>query len=698
MINLNTSGRYLFLVDGSSGYSPPLADALRTSVPHAVIAQSADLDDALAHIETERYDLLFVDAVFANGGFRSVLASIRSRGVDSPAVVVTGVANDAAGIALVREGAQDYLLKGCTDPALLDRTIRHLTECRCLASALALGEDRYKRLLNSVTDYAYTVVVQQGKVVSSWHGPGCVAVTGYTTGEYAANPHLWSSMVHDADRPAVLDMASQIIAGRTPPPLEHRIIHRDGSIRWIKNTAVPQFDREGIVIAYDGHISDITARKQAEQKVRHAAHYDGLTDLPNRELLCDRLKQALVRAHRHGRALAVMVLDLDRFKNINETLGHTMGDQLLRAVAERLVRCVRDDDTVARPGGDEFIILFADLAGDQDASFVARKIQEALLSGFSIAGQELFLTTSIGISLFPAHGSDEDTLIKNADAAMYRAKAAGKNNFQFYAPAMHADAHKKLLLEHNLRKALDREEFTLHYQPLVDLATGMTTGMEALVRWRHPELGLLPPMEFIPLAEETGLIIPLGDWILQKSCMQARQWLASGFPPFRMSVNLSIRQFTHNAITNTVMKAIDISGLDPGLLDLELTESMIMSNAETTIAALRDLKAIGVRLTIDDFGTGYSSLSRLKDLPLSTLKLDQSFVNAISRDKSNAAISRAIIVLSHNLDLRVVAEGVETTDQLEFLRGLGCDEVQGYLFCRPLPAAEITTFLQSHIG
>lgn len=694
---MTRTGQHILIAGKPSNVLPFLEEALRIGAPHATITHSPDLDEALTRISTERYDLFFLDASHANGSFREVISSVRRRGVDAPAVVVTGVDNDDTGVALVREGAQDYLVRGRMDPALLNRTIRHLTECRCLASAVALGEERYKRLLDSVTDYTYSVIIQNDKVVSSWHGPGCAAVTGYTTEEYAADPYLWFRMIHEADRPAVLEMASQIIAGRTPPPLEHRIIHRDGSVRWIKNTAVPQCDREGHVVAYDGLVSDITARKQAEQKVRHAANFDGLTDLPNRELLRDRLRQALVRALRHGRALAVMVLDLDRFKNINETLGHTVGNQLIRAVSERLVRCVREDDTVARPGGDEFIILFADLAGEQDASFVARKIQEALLKGFQVAGQEFFLTTSIGISLFPAHGADEDTLIKNADAAMYRAKAEGRNNFQFYAPAMHADAHKKLFLEHNLRKALDREEFTIHYQPLVDLVTGRTTGAEALVRWRHPELGLLLPMEFIPLAEETGLIIPLGEWILQKACSQARQWRESGFSPFRMSVNLSMRQFTHNAVTSTVMKAIEISGLDPGLLDLELTESMIMSNTETTIAALRALKSIGVRLTIDDFGTGYSSLSRLKDLPLSSLKLDQSFVSAITRDKSNAAISRAIIALSHSLDLRVIAEGVETTDQLEFLRGLGCDEVQGYLFSRPVPAADLTAFMRNHV-
>ncbi len=687
----------ILIAGGPSGVRPVLEEALRAVAPHAAIMLSSGLDEALARINEGSYDLFFLDAAHTNGDFREIMVRIRHRGVDAPAVIVTGVDNDDAGATLVREGAQDYLVRGRFDPALVARTIRHINECRYLASSVTLCETRYQRLLDSITDYTYSVIVVNGGAAASRHGPGCASVTGYTTEEYDADPFLWYRMVHDADRAAVLQMALQVVEGRSPPPLEHRIIHRDGSIRWIRNTTVPQFDRQGSVIAYDGLVSDINDRKQAEQKLRHASYYDSLTDLPNRELLRDRLQQALVRARRHGRMLAVMVLDLDRFKSINETLGHTMGDLLLRAVSERLASCVRADDTVARPGGDEFIILFADLAGEQDASLVARKIQEALIKSFSLGGREYFVTTSIGISLYPAHGADEDTLIRNADVAMYRAKAAGRNNFQFYVQAMHADVQKKLFLEHNLRKALDQEEFTLHYQPLVDLVSGRTTGAEALVRWQHPELGLLSPMEFIPMAEETGLIIPLGEWILQKACTQAQQWRNSGFSPLRMSVNISMRQFTQNAVTDTVKKAIDRSKLDPGLLDLELTESMVMSNAESAIASLQELKSIGVHLSLDDFGTGYSSLSRLKDLPLSTLKLDQSFVNAVTRDKSNAAISRAIISLSHNLDLRVTAEGVETTDQLEFLRGLGCDEVQGYLFSRPLPAADVTAFMQSHI-
>lgn len=693
---MSTPGQSILLAGEPPETLPLLEEALRAGVPHATILRSPSLDEALVRISEARYDLFFVDATRTNGGLRELVSHVRKHGVDAPAVIVTGVDSDDAGAAVVREGAQDYLVRGRLEPALVARTVRHISECRFLAAAIVQSDARYKRLLDSLTDYTYTVMIENGSVASSKHGPGCAAVTGFSSEEFDADPFLWYRMVHDADRPAVLEMASQIIEGKTPPPLEHRIIHRDGSVRWIKNTLVPHYD-QGRLVSYDGLVSNITDRKQAEQKLRHASYYDSLTDLPNRELFRDRLRQALIQARRHGRMLAVMVLDLDRFKGINETLGHTMGDLLLRAVAERLAGCVREDDTVARPGGDEFIILFADMAGAQDAALVARKIHEALIKSFSLGGREYFITTSIGISLYPSHGADVDTLIKNADAALYQAKAGGRNNHQFYIEAMHAGADKKLFLENSLRQAIDREEFTIHYQPLVDLASGRTTGAEALVRWQHPELGLLSPLEFIPLAEETGLIIPLGDWILQKACQQARQWRDAGFPPLRVSVNLSMRQFSQNAVTDTVLKAINTAQLSPGLLELELTESMVMNNAESTIASLRELKSIGVHLSLDDFGTGYSSLSRLKDLPLSTLKLDQSFVSSITRDRSNAAISRAIIGLSHNLDLRVIAEGVETTDQLEFLRGLECDGVQGYLFSRPLPAADMTAFMQSHV-
>jgi diguanylate cyclase (GGDEF)-like protein len=500
-------------------------------------------------------------------------------------------------------------------------------------------------------------------------------------------------MIHEEDRQAVMEQADAVLSRKSAYPLEHRIIHKDGRMRWIKNTPVPRIDQQGHLIAYDGLVSDITDRKQAEQKLRHIAYYDALTNLPNRELFSDRLHQAIIQARRHKRMFAVMILDVDRFKGINDTLGHKIGDSLLQYVSERLVNSIREGDTVARLGGDEFIILFPDIAQARDASFVAQKIHNALLKGFLLDSQELFITASIGISLYPSDGTDVDTLIKNADVAMYQAKAQGRNNYQFYTPTMNTEALSKLMLENNLRKALERKEFILHYQPLVELSTGRITGAEALVRWKHPRLGLLSPLEFIPMAEETGLIVPIGEWILENVCMQGKTWNEMGLSPFRMTVNLSMRQFAHNAVMKTVLNALEKSDLDPGHLELELTESVVMQNAEQTIVTLHELKSAGIQISLDDFGTGFSSLSYLQNLPLSRLKLDRSFVSGLAKETKNESISKAIIEIAHSLSLKVIAEGVETFEQLELLRSWHCDEVQGFLFSRPIPVEEITRLM-----
>jgi diguanylate cyclase (GGDEF)-like protein len=500
-------------------------------------------------------------------------------------------------------------------------------------------------------------------------------------------------MIHEEDRQAVMEQADAVLSRKSAYPLEHRIIHKDGRMRWIKNTPVPRIDQQGHLIAYDGLVSDITDRKQAEQKLTHIAYYDALTNLPNRELFRDRLRQAIIQARRHKRMFAVMILDLDRFKGINDTLGHKIGDSLLQYVSERLVNSIREGDTVARLGGDEFIILFPDIAQARDASFVAQKIHNTLLKGFLLDSQELFITASIGISLYPSDGTDVDTLIKNADVAMYQAKAQGRNNYQFYTPTMNTEALSKLMLENNLRKALERKEFVLHYQPLVELSTGRITGAEALVRWKHPRLGLLSPLEFIPIAEETGLIVPIGEWILENVCVQGKTWNEMGLSPFRMTVNLSMRQFAHDAVLKTVLNALEKSDLDPDHLELELTESIVMQNAEQTIVTLHELKSAGIQISLDDFGTGFSSLSYLKNLPLNRLKLDRSFVSGLAKETKNESISKAIIGIAHSLSLKVIAEGVETFDQLELLRSWKCDEVQGFLFSRPIPVEEITRLM-----
>ena len=444
---------------------------------------------------------------------------------------------------------------------------------------------------------------------------------------------------------------------------------------------------------------EIAERSRAEETIRQMAYYDSLTGLPNRRLFNDRLHQALALAHRQGRLLAVMFLDLDRFKLINDTLGHGVGDQLLRAVARRLREsCRREGDTVARQGGDEFIIALPVISHVKDAVKVAQKIIASFHKPFVISGHELFVTTSIGVSVFPHDGQDADSLVKNADFAMYRAKEQGRNNCQLYTPEMNSKAFERLSLENSLRKALEREEFILHYQPKVNVEHGHIACMEALVRWQHPTLGLVPPARFIPLAEETGLIVPLGEWVLRTACRQNRLWQEAGYPPMQIAVNLSPRQLKQGGLVETVRTALAESGLDPRWLVLEVTESIMMDSAESTIETFRCLERMGVQIAIDDFGTGYSSLNYLKKFPVHTLKIDRSFIREITTNPDDEAIASAVITMAKGLNLRVVAEGVETVEQLEVLRSLNCRYMQGHLFSKPAPAEQFAPILGKAAG
>ena len=438
-------------------------------------------------------------------------------------------------------------------------------------------------------------------------------------------------------------------------------------------------------------------RLRAEERVEHQAHYDLLTDLPNRVMFNDRLILALAHANRHRKMLAILFVDLDRFKTIVDTLGHAIGDHVLRGVAERLSGSLEEGDTLARLGGDEFVILLPQIHRADKAVKLAQKVLEALKPAFYFSGHELHITTSIGIALYPYDGEDADTLLKNADTALYRAKEQGRNNYQLYTPAMNARAFERLALENSLRKALERKEFLLHYQPQQDLKTGEITGMEALLRWQHPDLGLVYPAEFISLAEETGLIVPLGEWVLRTAAAQNKAWQKSGLPPLVVAVNLSARQFQHHDLVESVARVLKETGLDARWLELEITESIAMQNADYTIIILRDLKEMGIQISMDDFGTGYSSLSYLKKFPIDTLKIDQSFVRDLSTDANDAAIANAIIVLAHSLKLKVVAEGVETAEQKAFLKEHDCDKTQGYLFSNPVPAALFENLIRQHL-
>ena len=448
-----------------------------------------------------------------------------------------------------------------------------------------------------------------------------------------------------------------------------------------------------ITSSIGSQIGQFIARKQAEERVRHLAHYDDLTALPNRSMFNQRLSHALAQAQRRDKPLAILFIDLDRFKNINDTLGHQAGDSVLREVAQRLRECLRESDVVGRLGGDEFVVLLEEFPQPIHVATVAQKILSSVARPFLLDAQEFHITASVGISAFPEDGADVPTLLKNADIAMYRAKEQGKNNYQFYSAQMNVHSIERLTLEAGLRRALERDELVLHYQPQIDIRTGSITGMEALVRWQQPAKALIPPAQFIPLAEETGLIVPIGEWVLKTACAQNQSWQEQGLPPLRIAVNLSARQFVHEALLHSVARVLQETGLEPALLEFEITESMVMHNSEHAVKLLNKLKAMGIHISIDDFGTGYSSLAYLKRFPIDSLKIDRSFILDIPDDKGDAAITQAVIAMAHTLGLKVIAEGVETREQFNFLRKNRCDEMQGYYFSAPLPADQATALL-----
>ncbi|MGZ3181458.1 MAG: bifunctional diguanylate cyclase/phosphodiesterase [Telluria sp.] len=477
--------------------------------------------------------------------------------------------------------------------------------------------------------------------------------------------------------------------------LEYGITDANGSQRWFCVNGQPVFDDAGSFTGYRGTGTDITARKLAEQRIHHVAQHDVLTGLPNRSLLQDRLSQAIGWSERNGKPIWVMLVDLDRFKFVNDSMGHKAGDVLLMTVAARLHGALRETDTVARLSGDEFVVI---LAGHDERKLtpdIVQRLMDTVAEPIMLGAKEFSVTCSIGVAVYPTDGAPPDALIEHADIAMYRAKKLGRNNFQFYTPAMNEEAQERVRIEGALRKALDRDEFVLHYQPQVDLASGEVVGMEALLRWQHPELGMVAPGRFIGVAEDTGLIAPIGAWVMRTAAAQNKAWQEAGLGHLRVAVNLSARQFASPDLVEDIRRVLEDTGLPPEYLEIELTESLFMSDIGQAVEVLHMMKGLGIKLSIDDFGTGYSSLSYLSRFPIDVLKIDRSFVNDIARDASDAAIVASIIALAHNLKLAVIAEGVENSEQLHYLRRHGCDEMQGYYFSKPLPAADFAQLLRS---
>lgn len=529
------------------------------------------------------------------------------------------------------------------------------------------------------------------------------SVLGYAPGEVAPGMDALIQRVHPSHRDAALGYVRALGAGERAAEASYRLELPDGQIRHVRVHSDLRMSDDGDVIGALGTLQDITESKLSEERIHRLAFYDGLTTLPNRRLFMENVAQALNRARRHNRAASVLSLDLDNFKRINDTLGHSAGDRLLEAVAVRLRDGLRAYDEVAygegalgiaRLGGDEFCILLNDINQFDDAAKVAARIVRSFAQSIVIGDNELFITASVGIAVFPNDGEDPETLLKNADAAMYHAKSQGRNNYQFYGRAMNARASEKLAMEAQLRKAIERNEFEIHLQPKLDLRSDRIAGAEALIRWRHPERGMVLPGDFIPLAEQGGLIVPIGEWVLQAACQESMTWLQAGLPPTPVAVNISGLHFRHRTLLSTVAKVLENTGLPPQLLELELTESILMEDMAATLATLRSLKGMGLRLSIDDFGTGYSSLAYLKRFPLDALKVDRSFVKDMSAAADDTAIPSAIIAMAHSLKLEVVAEGVETQEQMAFLKERGCEYAQGYFIGRPMAPKQLTAMLE----
>lgn len=568
--------------------------------------------------------------------------------------------------------------------------LAEVVERRRVEGDIIKSEARFRNLVETTTDWIWEV---NEHAVYTYASPRIKDILGYLPAEIIGKTPFDLMPPDEAERVAasykiLAKERSSIVA------MENINRHKDGHLVILETNGVPIYDENGDFQGYRGIDRDITDRKKNEQDLEQLAHYDYLTGLPNRALFFDRLQQSLARAPWHDRKVAVMFLDLDRFKIINDTLGHDTGDQLLAEVATRLSGIVRDGDTVARLGGDEFAIILDDVAESGDMPRIAQSIHAALEKPVRVKEQELYVTTSIGISCYPDDGDDPKLLVTRADIAMYYAKAQGRNNYQFYSKTMDSMSADHLYMETQLRHALEGEEYLIHYQPKLDLASGHICGMEALVRWMPPDEDLVSPDKFIPLLEDTGLIIPVGEWILNTACRQTRLWQEAGFSDLSVSVNLSARQFKQGGLEEMVMRVLQETGLDPRYLELEITESILMDDTEKTINILESLHDEGIRIVIDDFGTGYSSLSYLKQFPISTLKIDRSFIIGVTDNEEDSTLTQAIIAMAHSLNIRVVAEGVENEEQKAFLRKTHCDEVQGYHYSKPLAAEEMEKFLQ----
>lgn len=688
----------ILIADDEPGIRNILHDVLAEDY-ECVLVGSAE--EALKKLRAQPFDLILSDITMEGLSGLEMVPRVLEIAPDAVVIMISGEQSIESAIGALRVGAFDYVTKPF-DLQHIEAAVRRGLDHHALRQSKRYYENSLKDLVRqrtselSQSNHTLLALIEASPLaifsldrdarVKMWN-PAAERVFGWREREVLERP---VPLIHKAwggtDGGAAAWFDQVLGRGQTEAGIETQLETRDGSQIEAGVWASALVDADGEFSGTMAVVADITERKQSEAKIHHLAFHDTLTELPNRVSFENHLADALGHASaRRDESLAVMFISLDRFKKFNDTLGHAMGDQLLRRVAERLRTAVGAGDVLARFGSEEFSLLLASVNGEDEAASTARVIHQLLKTPFILDGQELYFTASVGISLAPRDGDEAQALLRSAGSALFRAKQEGGNNHQFYTAEMNAQALRRLGLESDLRRALEREEFVIHYQPQVCTDTGRIAGAEALVRWRHPVHGLVAPAEFIPLAEDTGLIIQLGEWVLRTACARNREWQRLGAPPLPVAVNLSPRQIAQPGLAERVGRILEETGLDASHLELELTESSIMKNAARAVATLGELKRMGVKIAIDDFGSGYSSLSYLKHLPIDILKIDKSFISELTSDPNDAALVMAIINLAHSLKLRVKAEGVETEEQWRFLRLLRCDEMQGFLFSKPLP-------------
>lgn len=663
---------------------------------------------ALEILKSTHPDLIILDVVMPEVDGFTACADLRRLPAarHTPILMMTGL-DDVESIHRAYEaGATDFITKPI-NYVILGHRLHYMLRAKSTLDQLRNSE---RRLTNAqriarLGHWAWDSNSQRLEI-----SPESYRIFGLNSTELGASPQSFLAWVHPDDQEQVAESFERVLLQGTSTSIEHRVRLPDGLERTVHQELEVTRDQTGN-FRVSGTIQDITERKTAEEKLFQMTYFDGLTGLPNRRYVKEHLVHLLEHAKLNGSHVAVLSLDLDNFKRVNDTLGHQTGDRLLDAVANRLRLYTRRSDYVSRPraavhgayldtgtvarlGGDEFVVVLPGIAHADDAAVVAQRVRESIAQPFDIEGEQIFITASIGIVSYPDNGEDVETLLQHAGAALHDAKDRGPDNCQLFCKSLNERAVTRLSIENGLRKAIERDELLVHYQPKVDIRTGVTLGMEALVRWVHPELGIVSPTQFIPIAEERDLIAPIGEWVLRQACRQTRLWQQEGLAPLRVSINLSPKQFKQESLVQTISDVLADTRLDPSLLELEVTESVLMEDIDTALATMRALQGLGVQLSIDDFGTGYSSLNYLKRFPINALKIDRSFIRDISHSQDDAAIVVAIIGLAHNLHLRVVAEGAEDRAQLDFLRRHGCDQVQGFFFSHPLPEQEFARWVR----